>query len=100
MVAFQKEIRQTSKMTHLKPKVLSGDGKSPETAVVFEPSGRRSRVAAEHDVICDQFGVEDVHWTRQIHLTSFDLQSVWTIELEGGSQTSVYFETENTIEDD
>ena len=79
------------------PKILSGDGESPETAVKFEPSVVSRRVAAEREFVCSKFGTENMHWTEEMHYTSMQMQSVWIIKTNEGDRREVYFETEGTI---
>ena len=72
---------------------------STETAVRFQPCRIADRIAAEREFISSLYGTEVIHWTEEMHFTSFDLQSVWLIKLADGTQLHVYFETEGTIYD-
>ncbi len=80
--------------------IIAGDGKTPESAIEFRPCNIRVRVARERLFVCEQFGVEGVGWSEVMHYTSFDSQSVWVVELKDGTETSVYFDTSQTIYDE
>jgi hypothetical protein len=80
--------------------IVGGDGESPETAVKFRPCHLQTRIARERRFICERFGTEFSDWEEELHMTSFDLQSVWSIKLSDGSQRSVYFDTSETIYDE
>ena len=79
------------------PAIISGDGESSESPVKFTPCRLPDRVAAEYRFICERFGREGEGWSEQRHFTSLDGQSVWSIELSGGSARRVYFDTDGTI---
>lgn len=80
--------------------IISGDGKTPKTAVKFKPCRLLTRVARERQFVCEQFGIENEDWAREMHFTSDKGQSVWVIELADRSSRSVYFDTSSTIYDD
>ena len=80
--------------------IIGGDGDSSQTAIEFRPCHLSTRVAREHQFICDRFGVENVDWEEEMHITSLDLQSVWSIKLSDGSERRVYFDTSQTIYDE
>jgi hypothetical protein len=79
--------------------IISGDGKTPETAVRFRPCHIRARVFRERLFISEKFGVEGHDWTEEMHYTSTDRHSVWVLALSDGTQCSVYFDTSQTIYD-
>ena len=79
--------------------IISGDGKSPETAVQFRPCTIRARVFRERLFISENFGVQDSDWTEEMHYTSPDRHSVWVLNLRDGTKCSVYFDTSQTIYD-
>ena len=79
--------------------IISGDGKTPETAVTFRPCPIRARVFRERLFVSENFGVEGDDWTETRHYTSPDRHSVWVLELRDGAQCSVYFDTSSTIYD-
>ena len=78
------------------PKILGGDGMSPETAVRFERCRVSERVAAEHEFISNLYGTENTHWKRQMHMTTMDNQSLWWVETDGGDVVEIYFEIGDT----
>ncbi|MFN0278677.1 MAG: hypothetical protein ACKVRN_08750 [Pyrinomonadaceae bacterium] len=80
--------------------IISGDGKTPKTAVKFKPCRLLTRVARERQFINEQFGKENSDWRKEGHHTSSKRQSVWVIELADGTKHSVYFDTSQTIYDD
>ncbi|MEP7213921.1 MAG: hypothetical protein ABI791_12630 [Acidobacteriota bacterium] len=80
--------------------IIAGDGDSRETPVRFAPSYVAARVAAERRYISDRFGKENVDWEEQMHVTSLDFQSVWSIKLSDDTVRSVYFDTADTLYDD
>ena len=79
--------------------IISGDGKSAESAIVFKPCHIRVRIARERKFIEDQFGVQNVDWEEEFHFTSSDRHSVWVIKPIGGERQNVYFDTSQTIYD-
>ena len=82
-------------------KIIKGDGKTIGTPVLFEPSTRAERVAAERTFICDRFGPEGVQWRRGIHFTLLGpdgLVSNWAIELMDGSRVDLYFDVSSTTD--
>ena len=80
--------------------IISGDGDSSDSPIRFEPSNVASRVSAEFRYISARFGREKVDWEEQMHMTSLDFQSVWSIKLSDGTVRSVYFDTADTLYDD
>ena len=52
------------------PKILSGNGDSPATVVLFERCDVKTRKLAERRFICRRFGVEGIDWTSGIHITT------------------------------
>lgn len=80
--------------------IISGDGKSPETAVQFRPCHIRARVFRERLFVSENFGVQGVDWTEVMHYTSPDRHSVWVLDLRDGSRCNVYFDTSATIYDE
>lgn len=80
--------------------IISGDGKTPKTAVKFKPCRLLMRVARERQFVAEQFGKENSDWRKEMHHTSAERHSVWAIELADGTKQSVYFDTSQTIYDD
>ncbi len=80
--------------------IISGDGKTPKTAIKFKPCRLLTRVARERQFVNEQFGKENVDWRKEQHYTSDKRQSVWVVELADGAKHSVYFDTSQTIYDD
>lgn len=80
--------------------IIGGDGDSAETAIEFRPCRLGARIAREHQFISERFGVENVDWEEEMHMTSLALQSVWSIRLSDGSERRVYFDTSQTIYDE
>lgn len=80
--------------------IISGDGKTPKTAVKFKPCRLLTRVARERQFVNEQFGKENVDWLREMHFTTTDPHSVWVIKLSDGTSQKVYFDTSQTIYDD
>ena len=80
--------------------IISGDGKTPETAVKFRPCRLLTRVVRERRFICEQYGIENEDWKQGMHYTSLDRQSVWVIDLADGTNCKVFFDTSQTIYDD
>ncbi len=80
--------------------IISGDGKTPKTAVKFKPCRLLTRVVHERKFISKQYGVENEDWKQGMHFTSPDRQSVWVIELADGTSKKVFFDTSQTIYDD
>ena len=80
--------------------IISGDGKTPKTAVKFKTCRLLTRVASERQFVNDKFGKENSDWRKELHYTSTEQQSVWVIELAGGTKENVYFDTSQTIYDD
>ena len=79
--------------------IISGDGKTPETAVRFKPCHVQARVLREMRFVCEQFGIEGVDWEEELHFTTLDEQSVWAIRSVDGTKRNVYFDTSQTIYD-
>lgn len=85
--------------------IISGDGDTPQTAILFSKCYVDARVQAEYSYICERFGKEGTDWERGPHFTSFDffgeagndLLSEWSISFSGGIYRSVYFDTRNTL---
>ncbi|MBK8465840.1 MAG: hypothetical protein IPL32_08415 [Chloracidobacterium sp.] len=80
--------------------IISGDGKTPKTAINFKPCRLLTRVARERQFVNDQFGKENVDWRKELHYTSTNRQSVWVIELADGAKHKIYFDTSSTIYDE
>lgn len=80
--------------------IISGDGKTPKTAVKFRPCRLLMRVARERQFVTERFGNENSDWRRGMHFTTPDPHSVWVIELADGTTQSVYFDTSQTIYDE
>ena len=78
-----------------RPTVESGDGESAETAIVFTPCDRETRIAAERNHINEQFGPEGFNWHEAMHLTLFGGRSMWITVQEDGTHRHVYFD--NTV---
>jgi len=51
------------------PKIISGDGDSPATAIRFETCDLKTRKSAERQYIRDRFGEEGRDWSSDIHVT-------------------------------
>ncbi len=80
--------------------IISGNGKTPKTAIKFKPCRLLTRVARERQFVNEQFGKENSDWRKEMHYTSPKQQSVWVVELADGTQHKVYFDTSATIYDD
>ena len=80
--------------------IISGDGKTPKTAVKFRPCRLLTRVARERQFINEKFGKENSDWRREMHFTTTDPHSVWVVGLADGTKHNVYFDTSQTIYDD
>lgn len=80
--------------------IISGDGKTPKTAVKFKPCRLLTRVARERQFLNEQFGKENSDWRKESHFTSPERQSVWVIKLADGTNHNIYFDTSQTIYDD
>jgi hypothetical protein len=81
------------------PRVLQGDGLTPETAVLFEPSHVKDRIEAEREFICERYGTENIHWFREWHFTTVDNQSNWIIKLDTGESAAFFFQLGDTSYD-
>lgn len=97
MLTFNVELDQT--MNTL-PKIISGDGLSPDTAVLFESCRLEERIKAEYEFICERFGTENIHWFRGMHFTTICNQSNWNIDLDTGESVSIFFEIGDTDYDE
>jgi hypothetical protein len=51
-------------------RILSGDGDSPATAILFERCDLKTRKIAERHYISKRFGKEGIDWTSGIHITT------------------------------
>ncbi len=80
--------------------IISGDGKTPKTAVKFRPCRLLTQVARERQFVNEQFGKEAIDWRREMHFTTVEGHSVWEIELADATRHSVYFDTSQTIYDE
>jgi len=80
------------------PTIVSGDGDSVGTPIKFTPCDRATRIAAEYRYICDRFGVEDIHWERQIHFTRPGFISDWGMKLADGTTRNVYFDSSVSLD--
>lgn len=81
------------------PKIIKGDGLTPETAVLFEPCHVTARVRAEQEFISERYGTEHLNWVCQWHFTTEKGHSKWVIELDTGESIAFFFELGNTIYD-
>ena len=82
------------------PHIVSGDGDSVMTPIVFTQCDRETRMAAERAYITDRFGIEGVDWTPGAHFSRPELISHWHVELVGGETHSVYFDASVSLEDE
>ena len=80
------------------PTIESGNGDTAETAIVFSPCDRKTRIAAERKYINERLGPEGFKWHEAMHLTLFGGKSHWITMQEDGTYRSIYFD--NTVSDD
>jgi hypothetical protein len=73
--------------------ILSGDGKTPETAIKFSTNELQKRVRAEFWYIYYQFGKGWNHTHFTVPGKDGKSYSLWQVQLPNGKNESIYFDT-------
>lgn len=78
-------------------KILSGDGKTEETAVRFSTDEMPKRIRAESWFVHYQFGLQDKDWEKGLHFSTITNHSLWVVMLPDGNSENVFFDKSTTI---